>query len=117
VGNLIKSKYDFPISEKFGLHPILRQKGIYPYKWVDYIQKFKCTELPGVDAFYNDLTQKPCSTEDYQHAQNVWKTLGCNTFEEYHDFYLMADVVLLAKSSKNTEPRDFLSGNWIQHNL
>jgi hypothetical protein len=98
VDNLIKSKYDFPISEKVGLHPILRQKGIYPYKWVDSIQKFKCTELPGIDAFYNDLTQKPCSPEDYQHAQNVWKTLGCKTFEDYHDYYLMADVVLLAEA-------------------
>jgi hypothetical protein len=117
VDNLIKSKYDFPISEKVGLHPILRQKGIYPYKWVDSVEKFKCTELPGIEAFYNDLTQKPCSPEDYQHAQNVWKTLGCKTFEDYHDYYLMADVVLLAEAFEESEPRDFPSGNWIQHNL
>jgi hypothetical protein len=97
VDNLIKSQYHFPISEKVGLHPILRQKRIYPYKWVDSVEKFKCTELPGIEAFYNDLTQKPCSPEDYQHAQNVWKTLGCKTFQDYHDYYLMADVVLLAE--------------------
>jgi hypothetical protein len=97
VDNLIKSQYTFPISEKLGLHPILRQKGIYPYKWVNSVEKFRSTELPGIEAFYNDLTQKSCSPEDYQHAQNVWKTLECKTFEEYHNYYLMADVVLLAE--------------------
>jgi hypothetical protein len=97
VDNLIKSQYTFPISEKLGLHPILRQKGIYPYKWVNSAEKFRSTELPGIEAFYNDLTQKSCSPEDYQHAQNVWKTLECKTFEEYHNYYLMADVVLLAE--------------------
>jgi hypothetical protein len=56
VDNLIKSKCHFPISETLRLHPILRQKGIYPYKWVDSVTKFKCTELPLIEAFYNDLT-------------------------------------------------------------
>jgi hypothetical protein len=97
VDNLTKSQYSFPISEKLGLHPILRQKGIYLYKWVDSVEKFKWTELPGIEAFYNDLTQKPCSPEDYQHAQEVWKTLECKTFGDYRNYYLMADVVLLAE--------------------
>jgi hypothetical protein len=97
VDNLIKSQYTFPICEKVGLHSILRQKGIYPYKWVDSVQKFEYMELPEIDAFYNDLIQKPCPPEDYEHAQKVWKTLGCKTFGEYHYHYLMADVVLLAE--------------------
>jgi hypothetical protein len=97
VDNLIKSRYTFPICEKVGLHPILRQKGVYPYKCVDSIQKFACTELSEIDAFYNDLIQKPCPLEDYEHAQRVWKTFGCKTLGEYHDYYLMADVVLLAE--------------------
>jgi hypothetical protein len=98
VDNLIKSKYEFPICKKVGLHPILRQKGFYPYKWVNSIKKFNEGQLPGIDAFYDDLRQKPCSPEDYEHAQNVWKTLECNTFGEYHDYYLMADVVPLAEA-------------------
>jgi hypothetical protein len=97
VENLIKSQYKFPLSEKIGLHPILRQKGVYPYKWVDSIAKFQWTELPPIEEFYNDLTRKPCSQEDYQHAQNVWTTLQCKTFGEYHYHYLMADLVLLAE--------------------
>jgi hypothetical protein len=97
VDNMIKSKYEFPICKKVGLHPILRQKGIYPYKWMDSIKKFNEEQLPEIDAFYDDLRQKPCSPEDYEHAQNVWKTLECKTFGEYDDYYLMADVVLLAE--------------------
>jgi hypothetical protein len=31
VANLVKNHYNFPICEKVGLHPILRQKKIYPY--------------------------------------------------------------------------------------
>jgi hypothetical protein len=96
VDNLIKSNYDFPICEKVGLHPLLRRKGIYPYKWVDSVKKFKYTVLPSIEFFHNDLTQELCSPEDYQHAQNVWKTLKCKTFGDYHHHYLMADVVLLA---------------------
>jgi hypothetical protein len=61
VDNLIKSQYKFPIFEKVGLHPILRQKGVYPYKWVDSVKKFDYPELPDIDAFYNDLIQRPLS--------------------------------------------------------
>jgi hypothetical protein len=71
VDNLFKSNYDFPICEKVGLHPILRRKGIYPYKWVNSVKKFKYTVLPSIEFFHNDLTQEPCSPEDYEHAQNV----------------------------------------------
>jgi hypothetical protein len=97
VDNLTKSNHSFPICEKVGLHPILRQEWIYPYKWVDSIKRFDHSQLPGIEFFYNDLTQEPCSPEDYQHAQNVWKTLKCKTFGDYHHYYLMADVVLLAE--------------------
>jgi hypothetical protein len=97
VENLNKSNYHFPICEKVGLHPILRQKGVYPYRWVNTVQKFIEKELPEIDAFYNDLIQKPCPPEDYEHAKNVWRTLHCSTFADYHYYYLMADVVLLAE--------------------
>jgi hypothetical protein len=64
---------------------------------VDSVKKFKYTVLPSIEFFHNDLTQEPCSPEDYEHAQNVWKTLKCRSFGDYHHHYLMADVVLLAE--------------------
>jgi hypothetical protein len=97
VNNLIKSNYHFPISEKFGLPKILREKGVYPYSWIDSIKKFEQNCLPPIEAFYDDLKNRECSKEDYEHAQKVWRELSCKNFGEYHHYYLMADVVLLAE--------------------
>jgi hypothetical protein len=97
VENLNKSNYHFPICREVSLHPILRQKGIYPYKWVDSIKKFEETKLPDINNFHNDLTNEPCPQHEYQHAWDVWNTLKCSTFADYHYYYLMADVVLLAE--------------------
>ena len=36
------------------------------------------------------------SEEDYENAKKAWKILKCETFEDYHDKYLLADVILLA---------------------
>jgi hypothetical protein len=97
VDNLNKSNYHFPICRQVNLHPIIRQKGIYPYKWVDSIKKFAETQLPDINNFHNDLTNEPCPQHEYQHAWDVWNTLKCSTFGDYHYYYLMADVVLLAE--------------------
>ena len=36
------------------------------------------------------------SSNDYQHAQRVWKEFGIHKLGDYHDLYLRTDVVLLA---------------------
>jgi hypothetical protein len=103
--NLVKQlrdeKYEFPISKAVNLHEILRQKGIYLYKRVDSIEKFSQKELPPIEAFHNDLSREKCSEKDYKRAQEVWRVLECETFKDYHDAYLMADVVLLAEVIEN----------------
>jgi hypothetical protein len=45
VDVLNKSGYGFPIFSLVGLHKILRSKGIYPYRWVDSIEKFSHQSL------------------------------------------------------------------------
>ena len=75
---------------------LLLEKGQYPYAWVDSHLKFRETKLPGIEHFYNDLTQDDCNEDDYEHAQTVWKELGCSTFLDYHKLYLECDVLLLA---------------------
>lgn len=46
------------------------------------------TSLPGKEHFESD--------EDYEYALKAWDILKCKTFKDYHDMYLLADVVLLA---------------------
>ena len=67
---------------------ILSRKNVFPYIWFDSYDKFKATSLPGIEHVE--------SKEDYEYAVKAWKILGCNTFKDYHDTYLLADVVLLA---------------------
>ena len=52
--------------------------------------------LPPKDTFYSTLNGGGISDAEYNTALNAWGKLGCETFGDYHDFYLMADVCLLA---------------------
>ena len=80
---------------------LIKRKGVYPYDHMDSFQKFKETELPTQEQFYNLLNDESISDEDYQHAQNVWKTFNMKSMGDYHDVYLKADVLLLADVFEN----------------
>ena len=79
--------------EKFRL---LIRKGVYPYKYMDGWKKFEEAGLPPKDAFYSRLNMKGISDQDYEHAQQVWNTMGRKTLGCFHDTYLKTDVLLLA---------------------
>ena len=72
------------------------QKGIFPYDNFDSMDRLKETRLPERDKFYNKLMDKGISWKDERHAHRVWELQGCQTFRDYHDFYLKTDVTLLA---------------------
>ena len=59
--------------EKFEL---MKQKGVYPYDYMDSFDKFNKTELPTKEEFFSILSNKHITDEDYKHAQNVWKTFN-----------------------------------------
>ena len=46
--------------------------------------------------FFSKLTGSGITTEDYEHAQKVWKEFNIQKLGEYHDLYLRTDVLLLA---------------------
>ena len=79
----------------------LLRKGVYPYEWMDGIDKMNYTYLPEKEAFYSSLTLTGISDADYNHAQNVWKTFNLETMGDYHDLYLKTDVLLLADCFEN----------------
>ena len=48
------------------------RKGVYPYEYMDSLEKFDETALPPKKDFYSNLNIENISDEDYAHAQKVW---------------------------------------------
>ena len=80
---------------------LIKQKGFYPYEYMDSEEKFKDTKLPPRKAFYSKLSGKGITEKDYKHACNVWNTFNMKTFKEYHELYNETDVLLLADVFEN----------------
>ncbi|XP_022778387.1 uncharacterized protein LOC111319938 [Stylophora pistillata] len=105
VGNLVKKGESslkntgkYYSGEKLKL---LMRKGVYPYEWVNSIDKLDKLCLPPKEAFFSVLSGKGISDEDYTHAKNVWRGFGCKTFRDYHNLYNQSDVLLLADVFEN----------------
>ena len=75
---------------------LMKQKGVYPYDFMDSFQKFGDRQLPPKEEFYGILTDEGISDEQYQHAQKVWNTFNMRTMGKYHDLYLKSDILLSA---------------------
>jgi len=82
-----------PNVEEFKL---LKRKGVYPYEYMDSVDRMFETRLPEKDKFYSSLAEEHISDEDYAHACLVWEKFRLKTMGQYHDLYLSTDVVLLA---------------------
>ena len=80
---------------------LLKRKGVYPYEWLDSIDKLSETQLPSKEAFYSKMSGKGISNADYEHAKLVWKTFNMKTMRDYHDLYNQSDVLLLADVFEN----------------
>ena len=80
---------------------ILKQKGFYPYEYMDSEEKFNDTKLPPREAFYSNLSGKGITEKDYKHAGDVWNSFKMKTFKEYHELYNITDVLLLADVFEN----------------
>ena len=79
----------------------MRQKGVYPFDYVDSFEKFNDPILPTEKDFYSMLTNTGITDEQYQHAQKVWFTFRLQNMGQYHDLYLKSDVLLLADVFEN----------------
>ena len=80
---------------------LLKQKGFYPYEYMDSVEKFKDKELPPQKAFYSKLTGKGINNKNYKHACNVWNSFNMETMKDYHELYNDSDVLLLADVFEN----------------
>ena len=77
------------------------RKGIYPYEYMDTLEKLKETQLPPKEKFYSRLNDKGICGKDYTHAGKVWKTFEMKNLEDYHNSYNQLYVLLLADVFEN----------------
>ena len=101
LDSLVKnlSDHDFKyLSEEFGgeFLELVKQKGVYPYEYMDSFEKFSEDKLPDRCKFFSSLKDKCISEKDYLKAIDVWNVLKTNTMGDYHDLCLKTDVLLLA---------------------
>ena len=99
VNNLTASGHKFPILKQcFNEHiDLLVRKGVYPYEYVDSVNRFEETSLPAREHFYSRLMDSSITEAEYAHAQRVWSAFSLSNLGEYHDLYLKTDVLLLAE--------------------
>ena len=92
----------FKITERmFKDTSLLLKKGIYPYEYMDSFERFSEEKLPAKEAFYSKLAGKGITEEEYEHAQRVWKAFSRKTLGNYHNLYVVTDVLLLADVFEN----------------
>ena len=71
-------------------------KGIYCYEYCDSMAKFDQTEKPKKADFYSSLYDSHITDEEYTRFCDVWDKMMIQNLGEYHDLYLMTDVLQLA---------------------
>ena len=68
---------------------------------MDGVERFQEPTLPPKESFYNVLNDEHISDKDYAHAISVFNSFACRNMGDYHDLYLMSDVLLLADVFEN----------------
>ena len=99
LDSLVKdlSDNDFKyLSEEFSgeFLQLVKQKGVYPFEYMNSFKKFSENKLPDRCKFFSSL--KDVCIKDYLKADNIWNEFKMNTMGDYHDLYLKTDVLLLA---------------------
>ena len=80
---------------------LMKQKGVYPYDYMNSFCRFEETELPAKEQFYSILNDEHITDDAYEHAKNVWTTFNMHNLGEYHDLYLKSDILLSADVFEN----------------
>ena len=82
---------------------LLLRKDVFPYEYMDSLDKFDEALLPDKEVFYNSLNMENIADVDIdcRHAKRVFKKLHNKNLGNYHDLYVQSDILLLADVSDN----------------
>lgn len=94
----IEKRHPGQINERMNL---LMHKGVYPYEYMNSMEKLKEKCLPRKSAFHYSIDDRELSEAEYYHAQFVWKTFETSSLGDYHEFFMEIDVILLADVFEN----------------
>ena len=109
VKNLSDNDFKYLSEEFIGeFLELVKQKGVYPYEYMDSFKIFSEIKLPDMSKFFSSLKDVCISEKDYLKADNIWNVFKMNTMGDYHDLYLKTDALLLADVFET-----FISNVWI----
>ena len=108
VKNLLDEDFKYLV-EEFGSEnlKLLKQKGAYPYEYMNSFERFNEEKLPARKYFFsstkkgkidNDgkISDGHISFKDYLTCEKIWDKFDMKYMGDYHDNYLKKDVLLLA---------------------
>ena len=74
---------------------LLLRKGVFCYSHLTSMDVLDETELPPIEAFYDDLNEQPCSTSNYAHVKKMWEVFGMESMKDLLELYVKLDVLQL----------------------
>ena len=107
VKNLSDEDFKYLVEEFNSKHlKILKQKGDYPYEYINNFKKFDEYRLPARKYFFSPTKKgkidNDCkisdgyrSIEDYLVCEKIWNKFMMKNMGDYHDHYLKRDALLL----------------------
>ena len=93
----LSDNYFKHLSKQFNPEQIklVKQKGVYPYEYIDSFERFFQDQLPGKKYVYKSVRNKHISEKDYLYAVKIWNNFLIKNMCDYHNLYLKTDVLLL----------------------
>ena len=107
VQNISDNDFNF-LTGEFGSKylELLKQKDIYPYKYMNSFERFCEKKLPGKKCFYRSLKDGTdddgkklnghITDEEYLACIKIWNEFNMKNIGDYHNHYLKKAVLLLA---------------------
>ena len=108
VKNLSNKDFKYLV-EEFGYQNLrhLKEKGAYPYEYMNSFERFNEGKLPTTKYFYSSTkarnigmmvkkSDSHISFKDYLTCGKIWVNFDMKNMDDYHDHYFKKDVLLLA---------------------